>query len=146
MYVFIFSLIPFPILNSSGHRDPRSCARAGKEGGRGGRGDLIDLYQRWRLGVDNGKSKSYRLSLSNAQWRRGGSLPCDAVCVCTYMYACAQVVARDRWKGKREGGICTAAEKSYIPVRLFAKRSQRSVHGTVTYKVYLKSFSHCYLL
>jgi len=37
---------------------------------------------------------------------------------------CVQVVAKDRWKGSKEGGICNTAEKSDIPVRLLAKRSQ----------------------
>jgi len=45
---------------------------------------------------------------------------------------CPSTVAENRWKGGREGGICTAAEKSGIPVRLFAKRSQRPARAALS--------------
>lgn len=54
------------------------------------------------VATDNGKSKSYRLSLSSTHWRRGGSSIYNVVCArCKRTYM--QVVAKDRWKGSQEG-------------------------------------------
>lgn len=75
------------------------------------------------VAADNGKSKSYRLSLSSAQWKRGGSSSAR-YCMRSYVRSRASLVAKDRWKGSKEGGICNTAEKSGIPVQLLAKRSQ----------------------
>lgn len=45
------------------------------------------------VATDNGKSKSYRLSLSSAQWRRGGSSSARC-CMSSYVsLTCVQVIA-----------------------------------------------------
>lgn len=55
------------------------------------------------VATDNGKSKSYRLSLSSAQWRRGGSSRCAKLYAFVRTRTYVQVVAKDRWKGSQEG-------------------------------------------
>lgn len=58
------------------------------------------FYQRWRLQPITGKAN--RLSLSSTHWRRDGSSIYNVVCArCKRTYM--QVVAKDRWKGSREG-------------------------------------------
>lgn len=73
---------------------------------------------------DNGKSKPYRLSLHDVEKGR----------------KFVRAIAVSRWLRRIDGKVAaggegrkggTVAEKSGIPVRLLAKRSQRSVHGTL---------------